>query len=106
MNRRLFTLLGARLGALRAVAADAPPNVLFAIADDWGLHAGAYGTPWVQTPAFDRVAKGGLLFTRAYTPNAKCLVFLVTHQSRDAVQCVEKKMGLQLHAEGLQLEVQ
>jgi arylsulfatase A-like enzyme len=50
----------------------APPNILFAIADDWGAHAGAYGTPWVKTPAFDRVAKEGLLFNRAYTPVAKC----------------------------------
>jgi arylsulfatase A-like enzyme len=33
---------------------------------------GAYGTDWVQTPAFDRVAREGILFTRAYTPNAKC----------------------------------
>jgi len=50
----------------------APPNILFAIADDWGLHAGAYGTPWVNTPAFDRVAKEGLLFKNAFTPMAKC----------------------------------
>ena len=28
--------------------------------------------PWVVTPAFDRVAANGLLFTNAYTPNAKC----------------------------------
>lgn len=42
------------------------------MADDWGLHAGAYGTHWVQTPAFDRVAREGLLFANAYTPNAKC----------------------------------
>ncbi len=49
-----------------------PPNILFAIADDWGKHAGAYGTRWVQTPAFDRVAREGLLFNNAYTPNAKC----------------------------------
>ena len=48
------------------------PNILFAIADDWGAHAGAYGTPWVSTPGFDRVAKEGLLFTHAYTPVAKC----------------------------------
>jgi arylsulfatase A-like enzyme len=48
------------------------PNILFAIADDWGPHAGAYGTPWVKTPAFDRVAKEGVLFTNAYTPVAKC----------------------------------
>ncbi|HJS07985.1 MAG TPA: sulfatase-like hydrolase/transferase, partial [Pirellulales bacterium] len=56
-----------------ALAAEpTPPNILFAIADDWGLHAGAYQTRWAGTPAFDRVARDGILFTRAYTPNAKC----------------------------------
>ncbi|MCB0847141.1 MAG: sulfatase-like hydrolase/transferase, partial [Bacteroidetes bacterium] len=50
-----------------------PPNILFAIADDASFpHMGAYGTKWVHTPAFDRVAREGLLFSRAYTPNAKC----------------------------------
>lgn len=50
-----------------------PPNILLAIADDWGFgHASAYGCKWTKTPAFDRVARQGLLFTRAYTPNAKC----------------------------------
>ena len=49
------------------------PNILFAIADDWGFgHAGAYGCSWVKTPAFDRVAREGLLFTNAYTPTGKC----------------------------------
>lgn len=52
--------------------ASQPPNILFAIADDWGLHAGAYGTQWVKTPAFDRIAAEGLLFRNAYTPMAKC----------------------------------
>lgn len=52
--------------------AASPPNILFVIADDWGLHAGAYGTPWVSTPNFDRIAKQGLLFRNAYTPMAKC----------------------------------
>ncbi|MBT3385099.1 MAG: sulfatase [Prolixibacteraceae bacterium] len=49
------------------------PNILFAIADDasW-KHFSAYGCDWVKTPAFDRVASEGILFTRAYTPNAKC----------------------------------
>lgn len=49
------------------------PNILFAIADDasW-KHFGAYGCQWVKTPGFDRVAENGILFTRAYTPNAKC----------------------------------
>ena len=50
-----------------------PPNILFAIADDVSFpHMGAYGTDWVKTPAFDRIADEGLLFARAYTPNAKC----------------------------------
>ncbi len=49
------------------------PNILLALADDWGYgHAGAYGCRWVKTPAFDRVAREGILFTHAYTPNAKC----------------------------------
>lgn len=49
------------------------PNILLAIADDWGYgHASAYGCKWTTTPGFDRVAREGLLFTHAYTPNAKC----------------------------------
>ncbi|WP_162415298.1 sulfatase family protein [Cyclobacterium roseum] len=49
------------------------PNILFAIADDLSYpHMGVYGIDWIQTPAFDRVAREGLLFSRAYTPNAKC----------------------------------
>jgi N-sulfoglucosamine sulfohydrolase len=48
------------------------PNILFALADDAGMHFGAYGCPWVSTPAFDRVAREGVLFTNAYTCNSKC----------------------------------
>jgi arylsulfatase A-like enzyme len=57
----------------RAGAEPDPPNILFAIADDasWE-HFGAYGCDWVLTPALDKIASEGILFTRAYTPNAKC----------------------------------
>jgi arylsulfatase A-like enzyme len=49
------------------------PNILFAIMDDVTYqHVGAYGCKWVKTPNFDRIAKDGLLFKNAYTPNAKC----------------------------------
>jgi len=48
------------------------PNIIFCIADDATFqHFGAYGCKWVSTPGFDRVAKNGILFTNAYTPNAK-----------------------------------
>ncbi|MGN0232263.1 MAG: sulfatase [Muribaculaceae bacterium] len=46
------------------------PNILICVADDAG-HMGAYGTPWVNTPAFDHVAAEGLLMNNAYTCNAK-----------------------------------
>jgi N-sulfoglucosamine sulfohydrolase len=48
-------------------------NILFAVADDASYpHMSAYGTSWVKTPAFDRVAAEGILFNNCYTPNAKC----------------------------------
>ena len=49
------------------------PNILFAIADDWSQeHAGAYGCQWVKTPAFDRIAREGVLFNQVFTSNPKC----------------------------------
>jgi N-sulfoglucosamine sulfohydrolase len=48
------------------------PNILFIIADDAGMDMSAYGRTWVKTPAFDRIANEGILFEKAYTPNAKC----------------------------------
>lgn len=69
--KRMHAFLACWIAAV-APASENPPNILFAIADDWGAHAGAYGTSWVKTPAFDRIAREGLLFTNAYTPVAKC----------------------------------
>ncbi|SNR54279.1 Arylsulfatase A [Lutibacter agarilyticus] len=48
------------------------PNILFCIMDDASPHMSAYGYKWVNTPAFDKLAEKGILFTNAYTPNAKC----------------------------------
>ncbi len=61
-------------GDAMAGAAEGPrPNVLFAIADDWGWpHAGAYGDPVVKTPAFDRLAREGVLFHHAYVSAPSC----------------------------------
>jgi N-sulfoglucosamine sulfohydrolase len=47
------------------------PNILFAIADD-ASHFSAYGHAFVDTPAFDRVAREGVLFRNAFTTNPKC----------------------------------
>lgn len=49
------------------------PNILFCIADDASFdHFSAYGSKWVKTPNFDRIASSGLLFMNAFTNNAKC----------------------------------
>lgn len=48
------------------------PNILFLILDDAGLDMSAYGSSYVRTPAFDAIAKQGVLFNNVYTPNAKC----------------------------------
>lgn len=49
------------------------PNILVAISDDQGWpHAGAYGCRFVNTPAFDRVAREGVLFTNAFCPSPQC----------------------------------
>lgn len=72
---KIAVLLAMALAACDAAPDDGPlkPNILFAIADDASYpHMGAYGTHWVRTPAFDRVAREGVLFQNAYTPDAKC----------------------------------
>ena len=66
-------VMGCLLLCSAGAAEIARPNILFCIADDASFpHMGAYGCIWVKTPGFDRVAEGGILFTRCYTPNAKC----------------------------------
>jgi len=83
LRRRLpgALILGAALAfALSPTAAGRPgylqprpPNILLVIADDWSFpHAGAYGDRAVATPAFDRVAREGALFTRAFTAAPSC----------------------------------
>lgn len=51
----------------------ARPNILFVISDDQSWpHASAYGTQGFHTPAFDRVAREGVLFTQAFVAAPQC----------------------------------
>ncbi|MCZ6473029.1 MAG: gamma-glutamyltransferase, partial [SAR324 cluster bacterium] len=60
-------------GSTTEPAAARRPNILFAISDDQSFpHAGVYGDPNVSTPAFDRVAREGVLFTHSYTAAPSC----------------------------------
>jgi len=70
----LLLLIGFSIGSCHSQDKNRKsPNILFCIADDatW-KHMSAYGCEWVRTPSFDRIAKEGILFSNAYTPNAKC----------------------------------
>ncbi|HET6575880.1 MAG TPA: arylsulfatase [Fimbriiglobus sp.] len=51
----------------------APPNVVLIVADDLGVaEVGCYGQKLIRTPSVDRMAAGGMRFTRFYTGNAVC----------------------------------
>lgn len=59
-------------GCVQSPEESQKPNILFCIWDDASPHMSAYGYDWCKTPTFDRIAENGVLFTNAYTPNAKC----------------------------------
>lgn len=70
--QRILALVMLSFVASGARAAD-PPNILFIIADDASRDSmGVYGSTYVKTPNFDRIAREGVLLTQAYNCNPKC----------------------------------
>jgi arylsulfatase A-like enzyme len=68
-----LALLVTAAGAAHQPAGVRTPNILVIIADDWSFpHAGAYGDNVVRTPTFDRIAREGVLFRRAYAAAPSC----------------------------------
>lgn len=64
---------GAGAGASADAKTSKRPNILIAISDDQSFpYASAYGSPFVRTPAFDRVAASGALFTHAFASSPGC----------------------------------
>jgi N-sulfoglucosamine sulfohydrolase len=71
MNRIVLPLLALLLCGMSHAAER--PNILFIIADDASRDSmGVYGSSYVETPNFDRIAREGVLFTQAYNCNPKC----------------------------------
>ena len=89
LSRRRF--LSGASGAASALAQSArrPKNILLLIADDLGLHTGAYGDTTAKTPNLDRLAGEGVRFTNAFCTTASCSA------SRSVLLS-----GLQNHANG------
>ena len=56
-----------------AAGAKRPPNLLVFLADDLGAHdLGCTGSTFYRTPAIDRLAASGMLFTRGYAAAPVC----------------------------------
>lgn len=59
--------------ALLAAAPAPRPNILIAMSDDQSFpHTGIAGCGFVETPAFDRIAESGVLFTNAIAASPGC----------------------------------
>jgi N-sulfoglucosamine sulfohydrolase len=69
-SRRQFLAAGSAAWSVMAQAR--PRNILFLIADDLGLHTGAYGDPNARTPNLDGLAAEGVRFTHAFATTASC----------------------------------
>ena len=78
---KLYIFLVGLLVAICAPAAQPKrPNIVFAFADDWGRHASAYAkidgaggmNDVIHTPNFDRIAREGVLFRRAFVSAPSC----------------------------------
>ncbi|MBL8240317.1 MAG: sulfatase [Bryobacterales bacterium] len=73
ISRRMWLTGAAALTAGCTRRNPARPNLLLVVADDQSWpHAGAYGDNFVQTPAFDRIAKEGVLFTHSFSVCPSC----------------------------------
>jgi N-sulfoglucosamine sulfohydrolase len=73
MSRRLLLLIVLATCCSLQARASERPNILLAISDDQSYpHASAYGYQGISTPAFDRVAREGVLFTNAFAASPGC----------------------------------
>jgi arylsulfatase A-like enzyme len=73
-RRDAFRLMAEGAAALQlGRAADAPPNILYIMADDHAAHAiGAYGSRINRTPNIDRIAQQGVRFDNCFCTNSIC----------------------------------
>lgn len=70
-----LSVLGLNPGVTRGDTSgpNAPPNVVFILADDWGWgDLGCYGHPSLRTPNLDRLAAQGTLLTQFYQCGSVC----------------------------------
>lgn len=65
-------LLGVALLVSNSHAQDSLPNVLWIYVDDMSDWMGCYGDPLAKSPNIDSLAKGGVVFEKAFIPAPVC----------------------------------
>ncbi len=72
MKSTLLSLLALLLVA-GCSTQDAPPNIIYILADDLGYNElGAYGQQIIRTPTLDQLASDGMMFTQHYSGSPVC----------------------------------
>ncbi|MBI5281819.1 MAG: sulfatase [Candidatus Solibacter usitatus] len=75
LNRRQFTAAlaaPAASGTKLKKVSKSVESVVLVVADDLGLHTGAYGDTVARTPHLDRLAAEGVRFTHGFATTASC----------------------------------
>jgi N-sulfoglucosamine sulfohydrolase len=91
--RFILSLIFAAVGPLLHAASSTPPakpNLLFILTEDQGAHLGFLGTPGLQTPHMDSLARSGVYFDNAF------VVYPVCSASKAAIYT-----GLHNHTNGI-----
>jgi len=77
-----------------------PPNVLWFVVDDMSANFSCYGEKTINTPAVDRLAKEGLLFSKAYATSPVCSTFrsaLITGMYQNSIGSHHHRSGRGKH---------
>ncbi len=72
---RFNTLILLGFFFLQYLSADTRPNIVWIVVDDMSSHFGYQGEALVSTPYVDRLAKEGVVFSRAYATAPVCSTF-------------------------------
>ena len=76
------------------------PNVLWFVVDDMSANFSCYGEKTIKTPAVDRLAMQGLLFSRAYATSPVCSTFrssLITGMYQNSIGSHHHRSGRGKH---------
>ena len=93
-------LAGCALGILSHLVQAKQTNVLWFVVDDMSADFSCYGQKAIRTPAVDKLAAEGLLFTRAYATSPVCSTFrsaLITGMYQNSIGAHHHRSGRGKH---------